>query len=79
MRFCNFGSALDKELLHIESEVLEVRPSKTLSNRGLIKVQTTTLNQNNEPCRSKSLILSCRAGNRENADSDRECPLWVKS
>ena len=34
--------------LHIESEVLEVRASKSLSNQGLIKVRTTTLNQNNE-------------------------------
>jgi acyl dehydratase len=34
--------------LHIESEVLEVRPSKSRSNQGLIKVRTTTLNQNDE-------------------------------
>jgi acyl dehydratase len=34
--------------LHIESEVLEVRASKSLSSQGLIKVRTTTLNQNNE-------------------------------
>jgi acyl dehydratase len=34
--------------LHIESEVLEVRPSRSRSNQGLIKVRTTTLNQNNE-------------------------------
>jgi acyl dehydratase len=34
--------------LHIESEVLEVRPSRSRSNQGLVKVRTTTLNQNNE-------------------------------
>jgi acyl dehydratase len=34
--------------LHIESEVLEVRPSRSRSNQGLIKVRTTTLNQNDE-------------------------------
>ena len=34
--------------LHIESEVLEVRPSRSRSNQGVIKVRTTTLNQNNE-------------------------------
>ena len=34
--------------LHIESEVLEVRPSKSRSNQGLIKVRTTTLNQKDE-------------------------------
>jgi acyl dehydratase len=28
--------------------VLEVRPSKSRPDRGLIKVQTTTLNQNDE-------------------------------
>ncbi len=36
--------------LHIESEVLEVRPSRSRSNQGLIKVRTTTLNQNDEAC-----------------------------
>ncbi len=34
--------------LHLESEVLEVRPSKSRPNQGLIKVRTTTLNQNGE-------------------------------
>src|SRR5678815_3435148 len=35
--------------LRLESEVLEVRPSTSRPNQGLIKVRTTTLNQNNEP------------------------------
>jgi len=35
--------------LRIESEVLEVRPSQSRPNQGLIKLRTTTLNQNNEP------------------------------
>jgi acyl dehydratase len=35
--------------LHVESEVLDVRPSKSRSDQGLIKVRTTTLNQNDEP------------------------------
>jgi acyl dehydratase len=35
--------------LHVESEVLEVRPSKSRPDQGVIKVRTTTLNQNNEP------------------------------
>jgi acyl dehydratase len=35
--------------LHLESEVLEVRPSKSRPEQGMIKVRTTTLNQNNEP------------------------------
>ena len=34
--------------LHVESEVLEVRPSKSRPNQGMIKVRTTTLNQNGE-------------------------------
>ena len=35
--------------LRVEVEVLEVRPSKSKPDQGLIKVRTTTLNQNAEP------------------------------
>ena len=35
--------------LRLESEVLEVRPSKSRPEQGLIKVRTTTLNQDGEP------------------------------
>ena len=35
--------------LHLESEVLEVRPSKSRPEQGLVKARTTTLNQNGEP------------------------------
>jgi acyl dehydratase len=34
--------------LRVESEVLEVRPSKSRPQQGLIKVRTTTLNQHDE-------------------------------
>jgi acyl dehydratase len=34
--------------LRVESEVLEVRPSKSRPDQGLIKVRTTTLNQHGE-------------------------------
>jgi acyl dehydratase len=34
--------------LYIKSEVLEVRPSKSRPDQGLIKVRTTTFNQNDE-------------------------------
>jgi len=34
--------------LRVESEILEVRPSASRPERGLIKVRTTTLNQNGE-------------------------------
>ena len=35
--------------LHVESKVLDVRPSKSRPDQGVIKVRTTTLNQNGEP------------------------------
>lgn len=35
--------------LHVRSEVLEVRPSKSRPDQGVVKVKTTTLNQNEEP------------------------------
>ena len=34
--------------LRVESEVLEVRPSKSRPDQGLVRVRTTTLNQNGE-------------------------------
>src|SRR5437868_11307446 len=35
--------------LHVESEVLDVRPSSSRPGQGFIKCRTTTLNQNGEP------------------------------
>jgi acyl dehydratase len=35
--------------LHAKSEVLDVRPSKSKPDRGMLRVRTTTLNQNDEP------------------------------
>jgi acyl dehydratase len=35
--------------LHVESEVLDVRSSKSRPDQGVIKVRTTTLNQDGEP------------------------------
>ena len=35
--------------LHLESEVLEVWPSRSRPDQGVIKVRTSTLNQNDEP------------------------------
>jgi acyl dehydratase len=35
--------------LHAKSEILEVRPSKSRPDRGLIRVRTTTFNQKDEP------------------------------
>jgi acyl dehydratase len=35
--------------LHLDIEVMEVRPSKSRPDQGLIKLRTTTVNQNGEP------------------------------
>ena len=35
--------------LRVESEVLEMRPSKSRPDIGIVKVRTTTLNQNDQP------------------------------
>jgi acyl dehydratase len=35
--------------LHAQSEILEVRPSRSKPDRGSIRVRTTTFNQNGEP------------------------------
>jgi len=35
--------------LSVKSEVLEVRPSKSRPDRGMIRVRNTTFNQNDEP------------------------------
>jgi acyl dehydratase len=32
----------------VQSEVLEVRPSRSRPDQGMVKVRTTTLNQNGE-------------------------------
>ena len=37
------------DTLRVECEVIEVRPSKSRPEQGLIKLRTTTLNQDNEP------------------------------
>jgi acyl dehydratase len=50
--------------LHLESEVLEVRPSKSRPGQGVIKVKTTTLNQNGEALQISvgNLIVPRRPG-----------------
>jgi acyl dehydratase len=51
--------------LHVESEVLEVRPSRSRPDQGLAKIRTTTLNQNGEPVQVMTSNLVVR---RKNAD-----------
>jgi len=50
--------------LHLESEILEVRVSKSRPNQGFIKLRTTTLNQNDEPVQTfiGNLIVPRRPG-----------------
>jgi acyl dehydratase len=37
------------DTLRIENDVLEVRPSRSRPDQGVVKMRTTTLNQNGEP------------------------------
>lgn len=37
------------DVLRVESEILEVRPSQSRPERGMVKARITTLNQNGEP------------------------------
>jgi acyl dehydratase len=37
------------DVLHVQSEVLEVRPSKSRPDMGIVKMRNTTLNQAGEP------------------------------
>jgi len=37
------------DTIHVVSEILEVRPSRSRPTQGMIKVRSTTLNQNDEP------------------------------
>lgn len=50
--------------LHVESEVIEVRASKTRADQGVIKVRTTTMNQNGEAVQISvgNLIVPRRTG-----------------
>ena len=54
------------DVLRVESEVLEVKPSKSRPEQGLIKVRTTTLNQNGEAVQIfvGTLIVPSRAAGR---------------
>lgn len=51
--------------LRVESEVLEVRPSKSRPGQGLVKVRMTTLNQNGEAV--QILIANIVVPRRESA------------
>jgi acyl dehydratase len=52
------------DALRIESEVLEIRPSRSKPGHGMLKVRVTTFNQNDEPVQTSigNLIARRRAG-----------------
>ena len=37
------------DTIRVESEIVEIRPSRSKPNQGIVKVRNTTLNQNDEP------------------------------
>ena len=37
------------DTLHVESEIVEILPSRSKPNQAIVKVRSTTLNQNGEP------------------------------
>lgn len=51
------------DTLRLVSEVLETRPSKSRPEQGLVKVRTTTLNQNAEPVQimTSNLVVQRKA------------------
>lgn len=51
--------------LHLETEVLEVHPSKTRPERGMVKLRTTTFNQHDEAVQISvgSIVVQRRAAN----------------
>ncbi len=53
--------------LRAESEILEVRPSKSRADRGMIRVRTTTYNQNGEAVQvfTGNLIVPRRPAGKE--------------
>jgi acyl dehydratase len=55
--------------LHVESEVLEVRPSKSRPDQGLVKLRNTTLNQNGEPV--QITVGSLLVPSRKNQTADK--------
>jgi hypothetical protein len=51
--------------LRVACEVLEVRPSKSRPKQGLVKIRTTTMNQNDEGCADVCLESGRAAAERQ--------------
>ncbi|MGO9357170.1 MAG: MaoC family dehydratase [Xanthobacteraceae bacterium] len=56
--------------LRVESDVMEARPSKSRPHQGLVKLRSTTFNQNDEPAQEliANLIVPRRASACETRD-----------
>lgn len=52
------------DTLHVESEVLEVRPSRTRPDRGLVTIRSTTLNQDDQAVQTltSTIVVPRRTG-----------------
>ncbi len=55
------------DVLRVESEVLDVRPSKSRPEQGLVQICLTTFNQNAEPVQVlvANLVVPRRASSKE--------------
>jgi acyl dehydratase len=53
------------DTLHVESEILEVAPSRSKPNQGIVTVRSTTVNQNGDPVQvltAKLLVFKRSSG-----------------
>src|SRR3546814_13841138 len=67
--------------LRVECEVLEVRPSKSRPDQGLVKLRTTTLNQDDRPVQISvgSLVVMRREARSEERRVGKECAGTCRS
>ena len=56
--------------LHLESEIIEVRPSRSRPQQGLIKVRTTTFNQDGKAVQLVSNLVVPRRATQNAAEGD---------
>jgi acyl dehydratase len=48
------------DVLRLEGEILEMRPSRSRPELGIVKIRCTTLNQNGEPVQISTPVLMVR-------------------
>lgn len=60
----HLGPVFVGDTIYAHSEVIDKRPSKTKSDRGLVTVITNACNQNNKPVLrfKRTILVPCRAG-----------------